>query len=98
MRFKPNTQKHRTPLAALDAARLANRKRTWNASDAMAKPATHRDVYYYQNEVDARVVAANLHANGFPSARVVSYTRGYAIQREKSGQYFGPYGFAGAVR
>lgn len=53
------------------------------------RPKAHRGVFYYASYDDARIVRDNLLKDN-PLARIVEYERGYAIQRERSGRYFGP--------
>lgn len=51
---------------------------------------THKGVYYFPDYFAARVFA---HANGLPTARIFGFVRGWAIQRERGGPYYGPEGW-----
>ena len=57
--------------------------------ETVARPKAYRGVFYYASYDDARIVRDNLRKAN-PLARIIGYERGYAIQRERSGRYFGP--------
>jgi len=48
----------------------------------------YRNTFYFASYADAERVCNNLKQT-YPEARIVEYERGYAIQREKSGPYWG---------
>lgn len=51
---------------------------------------TKKGIYYFPTFQSARAFA-NVHA--LPTDRIISYTSGWAIQRETSGPYWGPQGW-----
>ncbi len=53
------------------------------------KPTNHKGVSYYPNLAEAKtVLSAVSQRYGLTEARIVEYTKGYAIQKYKSGPYF----------
>ena len=56
--------------------------------ETITRPRVYRGTYYYPTYDVATVVLLNLQAD-YPTARLVLYERGWAIQREKRGPYFG---------
>lgn len=56
----------------------------------MQKPFIRRkQIYYFPRIENAANVKNNLVLEGYPNARLVHYELGWAIQREKSGPYWG---------
>jgi hypothetical protein len=51
---------------------------------------THKGVFYFDTYQAARTFAESY---DLPSTRIIAYSLGWAIQREKSGPYFGPQGW-----
>ena len=66
-------------------------------NERVDRPAIYRGTYYYPTYEVARTVLQNLLDSSSTSQalnmRLVEYQRGWAIQREKSGPYFGPTGW-----
>ena len=49
-----------------------------------------KGIFYFPGYGAARTYAA---ANSLPADRIICYGRGWAIQRERSGPYWGPKGW-----
>jgi len=60
----------------------------------VAKPMIKAGIYYFPTYESARIVAQTSPSpDHIHTMRIVEYTLGWAIQREKSGPYWGPHGW-----
>ena len=63
------------------------------------KPFVRKNGYYYFPKIeDATSVQNNLYQQGFTNTRLVHFEHGWAIQREKSGPYWGEPNSFGCAR
>jgi hypothetical protein len=56
-------------------------------SKTIEAPVIHKDTAYYSTLFAANMTLDTLKP-GNPEARIVEYTRGWALQQKKSGRYF----------
>lgn len=73
----------------------ATQMRAWFAGAPLENPRTRKGTYYFSTFQEARAFAQE---RRLPTDRIIPYELGWAIQREISGPYFGPSGWAANPR